>query len=74
MGCSGGEHNVTLPYRVSDLLWRPVGRLVRFVVATALRHSFPEFLLSTAQTNILAKFIVDRQDPDKLDVFRIGLG
>jgi hypothetical protein len=26
-----GEHNVTLQYRVCDLLWRPCGRLVRFV-------------------------------------------
>jgi hypothetical protein len=26
-----GEHNVTIRYRVCDLLWRPVGRLVRFV-------------------------------------------
>ena len=26
-----GEHNVTIQYRVCDLLWRPVGRLVRFV-------------------------------------------
>jgi len=27
-----GEHDVTLRYRVRDLLWRPAGRLVRFVV------------------------------------------
>ena len=27
-----GEHQVTLQYRVCDLLWRPAGRLVRFVV------------------------------------------
>src|ERR1700749_1065831 len=27
-----GEHNVTLRYRVCDLLWRPAERLVRFVV------------------------------------------
>ena len=26
-----GERNVILRYRVSDLLWRPAGRLVRFV-------------------------------------------
>src|SRR6266853_2013024 len=26
-----GEDNVTIQYRVSDLLWRPCGRLVRFV-------------------------------------------
>jgi DDE superfamily endonuclease len=27
-----GEHNVTLRYRVLDLMWRPVGCLVRFVI------------------------------------------
>jgi hypothetical protein len=26
-----GEHNITIAYRVGDLLWRPAGRLVRFV-------------------------------------------
>ena len=26
-----GERNVTIPYRVCDLLWRPAGQLVRFV-------------------------------------------
>lgn len=30
-----GEHNVTIDYRVRDLLWRPAGQLVRFV---AVRH------------------------------------
>ena len=42
------------------------------VVATALRHSLPEFLLNTAQNNNLAKFIVDRQDPDRMEVFRLA--
>jgi hypothetical protein len=42
------------------------------VVATALRHSLPEFLLNTADSNNLAKFIVDRQDPDRMEVFRIA--
>ena len=27
-----GEENVTIKYRVVDLLWRPVGRMVRFVL------------------------------------------
>jgi hypothetical protein len=27
-----GEHDVTISYRCVDLLWRPVGRLVRFVL------------------------------------------
>ena len=34
-----GEHNVTLRYRVCDLLWRPAGRLVRFVVVLHTRGS-----------------------------------
>jgi hypothetical protein len=42
------------------------------VVATALRHSLPEFLLNSAQHSIFAKFIVDRQDLDRLDVFRMA--
>jgi hypothetical protein len=66
------------------LVWASFGSWLRtirpgiapseLVVATALRHSLPEFLLNTAQTNILAKFILDRQDPDRLEVFRIGSG
>ena len=41
-----GEKNVTLRYRVADLLWRPVGILVRFVI---VRHPSRGsiFLLST---------------------------
>jgi hypothetical protein len=40
------------------------------VVTLALRHSLPEFLLDKAQEHILAKFIVERQDPDRSEVFR----
>ena len=36
-----------------------------FVVAIALRQSFPEFLLVNSKDNNLAKFIVDRQDLDR---------
>lgn len=41
-----GERNVTLRYRVADLLWRPVGILVRFVI---VRHPTRGsiFLMST---------------------------
>jgi hypothetical protein len=42
------------------------------VVASALRQSLPEFLLNSAQSNILAKFIAERQDSDKMDVFRLA--
>ena len=31
-----GEQGVTLRFRVADLLWRPVGILVRFVVVSIL--------------------------------------
>jgi hypothetical protein len=41
-----GENNVTISYRCMDLLWRPVGRLVRFVL---VHHPLrgPIILLST---------------------------
>ena len=43
-----------------------------FVVANALRQSLPEFLLDSVESNILAKFIVERQDPDKMQMFRLA--
>ena len=43
-----------------------------FVVATALRHCLPEYLLGTSQEGIFAKFITQRQDPDRMDVFRLA--
>jgi len=64
------------------LVWTSFGSWLRtirpgiapseLVVATALRHSLPEFLLNTAENNNLAKFIVDRQDLDRMDVFRLA--
>jgi hypothetical protein len=36
------------------------------VVANALRQSLPEFLLNTAPSNIFAKFLIERQDTDKM--------
>jgi len=42
------------------------------VVAHALRQSLPEFLLNTAPSNFLAKFIVDRQDSDKMTLFHMA--
>jgi hypothetical protein len=73
-----------LAANVPKLVWASFGSWLRtirpgiapseLVVATALRHSLPEFLLNTAQHNIFAKFIVHRQDPDRLEVFRIASG
>ena len=71
-----------LAANVPKLVWASFGSWLRtirpgiapseLVVATALRHSLPEFLLNTARHNIFAKFIVDRQDPDRLEVFRLA--
>ena len=64
------------------LVWKSFGSWLRtirpgvppseFVVATALRHSLPEFLLVPRQEANLAKFITEKQDPDRLDVFRLA--
>lgn len=43
-----------------------------FVVANALRQSLPEFLLNAVQCNFLAKFIVERQDPGNVEMFRLA--
>jgi hypothetical protein len=40
------------------------------VVATALRHSLPEFLLDTSNETNLAKFIKERQDLYRFKLFR----
>lgn len=71
-----------LAANVPTLVWASFGSWLRtirpgiapseLVVATALRHSLPEFLLNSAQHRIFAKFIVDRQDPDRLHVFRMA--
>jgi hypothetical protein len=43
------------------------------VVAHALRQTLPEFLMHSAQRNFLAKFIVERQDPGNMELFRMAL-
>lgn len=67
---------------VPKLVWASFGSWLRtvrpgiapseLVVATALRHSLPEFLLNNAENNIFVKFNVDRQDPDRMEVFRMA--
>ena len=44
-----GEQNVTLRYRAVDLLWRPAGRLVRFVIVRH-PHRGTIFQLATDRT------------------------
>jgi hypothetical protein len=64
------------------LVWSSFGSWLRtirpgippseLVVATALRHTLPTFLMNSAQHSSLAKFIVDRQDPGRMDMFRLA--
>jgi len=42
------------------------------VVATALRQRMPQFLLDNSECNIFAKSILDRQDHDKIALFRMA--
>jgi len=41
------------------------------IVALALRHSLPEFLLVCPESNIVAKFISERQDIERYSDFRL---
>jgi DDE superfamily endonuclease len=42
------------------------------VVANALRRTLPVFILNAADNNLLAQFIVDRQDPDQMGFIRLA--
>lgn len=42
------------------------------VVASALRQALPEFLLNAAEKTSIAKFIVERQDHDTMEMFNIA--
>lgn len=65
------------------LVWNSFGSWLRtirpgippseLVVAHALRQSLPEFLLNADQRDLLAKFILQRQDHGKLEMFRLAL-
>ena len=65
-----------------QLIWNSFGSWLRtvrpgippseLVVATALRNSLPEFLLNGAPTNILAKFLFEQQDTQKMEAFRLA--
>jgi len=64
------------------LVWNSFGSWLRtirpgippseLVVANALRQSLPEFLLNAVERNFLAKFIVERQDPRTMEMFRLA--
>jgi hypothetical protein len=65
-----------------QLVWQSFGSWLRtirpgippseMVVATALRQTLPYFLLDSAHNNFFAKFIRDRHDPDKMNLFRLA--
>ena len=66
----------------SEQVWRSFGSWLRTirpglapserVVTTALRHALPEFLLDREPGHILAKFILERQDPDRSELFGLA--
>jgi hypothetical protein len=65
-----------------DLVWSTFGSWIRtirpgippseLVVAQALRSSLPEFLVRSAKGHSLAKFITQRQDPERAAMFRLA--
>jgi len=65
-----------------ELVWKSFGSWLRtirpgippseLVVANALRNTLPEFLLSSAKTHSLAKFITQRQDTERIRMFRLA--
>ena len=42
------------------------------VVANALRQSLPEFLLDSSSTDSVTKFILERQDPERMQLLRLA--
>ena len=78
--CQGLLQYLAAAYPV--LVWNSFGSWLRtvrpgippseLVVATALRHTLPEFLLNAVKCNFLAKFIVERQDPANMRIFRLA--
>lgn len=65
-----------------QLVWSAFGSWLRtirpgiapseLVVANALRQSLPEFLLNSAKSDSVAKFILERQDPAKMQLLRLA--
>lgn len=43
-----------------------------FVVANALRQTFPEFLMGPSKSDSLTKFIAERQDTGNMHIFRLA--
>ena len=78
--CQGLLHYLSVAF--NTLVWNSFGSWLRtirpgippseLVVANALRQSMPEFLLNAGQCDSLPKFIVERQDPGKMQMFRLA--
>jgi hypothetical protein len=70
--------SATLP----EVVWNSFGSWLRtvrtgippseLVVASALRQSLPQFLLTASKDNTLTKFILDRQGPNEHKMFRMA--
>ena len=69
---------VAFPQRVWDSFgsWlrtiRPGIPPSELVVANALRQSLPDFLLNAAPGNSFAKFVIGRQDTNRMEAFRLA--
>jgi hypothetical protein len=78
--CQGLLQYLAVAY--PKLVWNSFGSWLRtirpgippseLVVATTLRHSFPEFLLNGPQTSIFTKFVTQRQDTNQMPAFRLA--
>jgi len=78
--CQGLLHYLSVAF--SALVWSSFGSWLRtirpgippseLVVATAMRQCLPAFLLNCSETNILAKFIAERQDAERYELFRLS--
>lgn len=66
----------------AEMVWASFGSWLRtirvgippseLVVTTALRQCLPQFLLSSSETDALAKFILEKQDKNQLEFFRLA--
>jgi hypothetical protein len=67
---------------VPELIWSSFGSWLRtirpgippseLVVMSAMRQTLPQFLLDFEQDSDFAKFIIQRQDPDRPEMFRLA--
>ena len=78
--CQGLLHYLSVVFPA--LVWNSFGSWLRtirpgippseLVVATAMRQCLPAFLLNCPATNILAKFITERLDAERYELFRLS--